>query len=222
MLTRAVSDDLESVASAQRGLLDRVAGSRQRRLASMRLSDGSLRSRSRHAPTSRASTTPPWMDTPCGPRTSRMRLQAPRFASRLVGESRAGAVPDAHVAGTAMRIMTGADARRRGHRGASGGRIARRRSGDDPCGDATRHERPPSRRRRAYRRHADPPGQQLTSIDIGVAAALGHDRVLVGARPHVALLATGTSSCRRNASRSRAARGLQLPHAHRGGSRSRR
>jgi molybdopterin molybdotransferase len=35
------------------------------------------------------------------------------------------------------------------------------------------------------------PGQPLTSIDIGVAAALGHDRLLVGARPRVALLATG-------------------------------
>jgi molybdopterin molybdotransferase len=35
------------------------------------------------------------------------------------------------------------------------------------------------------------PGQPLTSIDIGVVAALGHDRVLVGSRPRVALLATG-------------------------------
>jgi molybdopterin molybdotransferase len=35
------------------------------------------------------------------------------------------------------------------------------------------------------------PGQQLTSIDIGVAAALGHDRLLVGGRPRVVLLATG-------------------------------
>ena len=35
------------------------------------------------------------------------------------------------------------------------------------------------------------PGGALTSIDIGVAAALGHGRVLVGAQPRVALLATG-------------------------------
>src|SRR6202035_3030966 len=35
------------------------------------------------------------------------------------------------------------------------------------------------------------PSQQLTSIDIGVAAALGHDHLMVGARPRVALLATG-------------------------------
>jgi molybdopterin molybdotransferase len=35
------------------------------------------------------------------------------------------------------------------------------------------------------------PGQQMSSIDIGVAAALGHDRLLVGGRPRVALLATG-------------------------------
>ena len=35
------------------------------------------------------------------------------------------------------------------------------------------------------------PGRPLTSIDIGVAAALGHDRLRVGTRPRVALLATG-------------------------------
>jgi molybdopterin molybdotransferase len=35
------------------------------------------------------------------------------------------------------------------------------------------------------------PGRPLSSIDIGVAAALGHDRLLVGARPRVALFATG-------------------------------
>jgi molybdopterin molybdotransferase len=35
------------------------------------------------------------------------------------------------------------------------------------------------------------PGRPLTSIDIGVAAALGHDRLRVGTRPRVAVLATG-------------------------------
>jgi molybdopterin molybdotransferase len=35
------------------------------------------------------------------------------------------------------------------------------------------------------------PGQAVTSIDIAVAAALGHDRLMVGGRPRVAVIATG-------------------------------
>jgi molybdopterin molybdotransferase len=110
----------------------------------------------------------------------------------VVGESRAGSVPDALGPGTAMRIMTGApmpdgadtvvrqeDTSRDGstvliEAAAELGTSVRHRGGDIRAGDKVLL-----------------PGQALTSIDIAVAAALGHDRLAVGARPRVALMATG-------------------------------
>ncbi len=110
----------------------------------------------------------------------------------VVGESRAGSVPGALAVGTAMRIMTGApmpdgadtvvrqeDTTRDGDAvlievATVVGTSVRPRGADVQTGDTVLH-----------------PGQALTSIDIGVAAALGHDRLLVGARPRVALFATG-------------------------------
>jgi len=110
----------------------------------------------------------------------------------VVGESRAGSVPGPHAVGTAMRIMTGApmpegadtvvrqeDTTRDGDHvlikvATRRGTSVRPRGADIRTGDTVLH-----------------PGRDLTSIDIGVAAALGHDRLLVGTRPRVALFATG-------------------------------
>src|ERR1700674_314909 len=103
---------------------------------------------------------------------------------RVVGESRAGAVPDALEPATAMRIMTGApmpdgadtvvrqeDTTRDGATvliavAAPLGTSVRPRGADMHAGDIVLR-----------------PGQALTSIDIAVAAALGHDRLQVGRRP---------------------------------------
>jgi molybdopterin molybdotransferase len=110
----------------------------------------------------------------------------------VVGESRAGTVPDALELGAAMRIMTGApmpsgadtvvrqeDTFRDGTTvlievATALGTSVRPRGGDMHTGDTVLF-----------------PGQALTSIDIAVAAALGHDRLTVGGRPRVALIATG-------------------------------
>ena len=111
---------------------------------------------------------------------------------RVVGESRAGAVPDSLEAASAMRIMTGApmpdgadtvvrqeDTTRDGATvlievAAPLGTSVRPRGADMHAGDVVLR-----------------PGQVLTSIDIAVAAALGHDRLKVGTRPRVAVIATG-------------------------------
>ena len=110
----------------------------------------------------------------------------------VVGESRAGAVPGAHVAGTAMRIMTGAPM----PEGAD--TVVRqedtRRDGATVLIEVATPKGTSIRPLGADIRGGDRvilPGHALTSIDIGVAAALGHDRLLVGSRPRVALLATG-------------------------------
>jgi molybdopterin molybdotransferase len=110
----------------------------------------------------------------------------------VVGESRAGAMPDALEPGTAMRIMTGApmpaeadtvvrqeDTARDGSSvlivvATAKGTSVRRRGADMDAGATVLQ-----------------PGQALTSIDIAVAAALGNASLVVGARPRVALLATG-------------------------------
>jgi molybdopterin molybdotransferase len=110
----------------------------------------------------------------------------------VVGESRAGSVPGALRPATAMRIMTGApmpdgadtvvrqeDTSREGATvlievAASLGTSVRPRGADLHAGDTVLR-----------------PGQALTSIDIAVAAALGHDRLMVGTRPRVAVIATG-------------------------------
>jgi molybdopterin molybdotransferase len=110
----------------------------------------------------------------------------------VVGESRAGAMPEAHTPGTAMRIFTGApmpegadtivrqeDTTRDETTvvievATAVGTSVRRRGADMGAGVTVLH-----------------PGQALSSIDIGVAAALGHDTLTVGGRPRVTLLATG-------------------------------
>lgn len=111
---------------------------------------------------------------------------------RVAGESRAGVVPSALEPATAMRIMTGApipdgadtvvrqeDTARDGATvlievAAAAGTSVRPRGADVHAGDTMLT-----------------PGQAVTSIDIAVAAALGHDRLMVGRRPRVAVIATG-------------------------------
>jgi molybdopterin molybdotransferase len=110
----------------------------------------------------------------------------------VAGESRAGSMPGPLVSGTAMRIMTGApmpdgadtvvrqeDTSREGTTvlievAAPKGTSVRWRGGDMHAGTNVLR-----------------PGRALRSIDIAVAAALGHAELLVGARPRVALIATG-------------------------------
>jgi molybdopterin molybdotransferase len=108
------------------------------------------------------------------------------------GESRAGGEAPELTPGRAIRIMTGApipagadtvvrqeDARR--HLGdvlievaAATGTYVRRRGEDLVAGQAVLEA-----------------GRTLTPIEVGIAAALGHDSVRVGRRPRVGVLATG-------------------------------
>ncbi len=192
MLTRAVSNDLESVAGAQARLLDEVGV-----LAPETVGLDTALGRILAEPISSRANLP-------GFDNSAMDGYAVRAADiaratvgtpvrlPVLGESRAGAMPDAHVAGTAMRIMTGAPM----PEGAD--TVVRQEDASRDGADVMIHVATPRatsvRPQGADVRAGDTliqPGQQLTSIDIGVAAALGHDRVLVGARPRVALLATG-------------------------------
>jgi molybdopterin molybdotransferase len=110
----------------------------------------------------------------------------------VAGESRAGAMPTALAPGTAMRIMTGAplpagadtvvrqeDTSRDGadvliEVATAEGTSVRWRGADMAAGAVVLH-----------------PGLELTSIDVAVAAALGNAELMVGARPRVAVLATG-------------------------------
>ena len=192
MLTHAASTDLESVASAQRRLLDRV-GVLEPETVSL---DAALGRILAEAISSRSQL--PGFDNSAmdgyAVRASDISTAGVDAPVRLpvIGESRAGAVPDAHAAGTAMRIMTGAPMP------AGADTVVRQedtsREGAvvliavaTPLGTSVRA-------RGADMRAGDTvilPGQALTSIDIGVAAALGRDRLLVGKRPRVALLATG-------------------------------
>jgi molybdopterin molybdotransferase len=107
-------------------------------------------------------------------------------------ESRPGAVPPDLLGGTAMRIMTGAqlphgadtvvkqeDCRRDGPGvtidvAARQGTDVRRRGDDMRAGMVVLM-----------------PGRELTSVDVGVAAALSRSHLQVGRRPRVAVLATG-------------------------------
>jgi molybdopterin molybdotransferase len=111
---------------------------------------------------------------------------------RVAGESRAGSLPGAWEPETAMRIMTGAPmpdgadtvVRQEDTAGdgatvlievaSAAGTSVRSRGADVHVGDTLLR-----------------PGQALTSIDIAVAAALGHDSLMVGTRPRVAVIATG-------------------------------
>jgi molybdopterin molybdotransferase len=192
MLTHAVSADLESVATAQRRLLEQVGV-----LAPETISlDGALGRILAQTVTSQSDL--PGFDNSAmdgyavrASDIARASASAP-VTLAVVGESRAGAMPEAMVAGTAMRIMTGApmpdgadtvvrqeDTRRDGAMvlievATPRGTSVRPLGADIRGGD-----------------QVILPGHALSSIDIGVAAALGHDRLLVGARPRVALLATG-------------------------------
>ncbi len=192
MLTHAVSTDLESVASAQRRLLDQVGV-----LAPETVSLDKALGRVLAEPISSRSELPGFDNSAMDGYAVRSRdiAQAtPRAPVRLpvAGESRAGSVPDAHVAGTAMRIMTGApmpdgaDTVVRQEDASRDGALVLIEVAT-PLGTSVRPHG-------ADMRAGDTvilPGQPLTSIDIGVAAALGHDRLRVGTRPRVALLATG-------------------------------
>ncbi len=192
MLTHAVSADLESVASAQRRLLEQV-----RVLAPDSVGLDAALGRVLAELISSRSDLPGFDNSAMdgyAVRACDIVTATPTTPVRLpvIGESRAGAVPDAHKAGTAMRIMTGApmpdgadtvvrqeDTSRDGATvlvevATSLGTSVRPRGADIRAGDTVML-----------------PGRPLTSIDVGVAAALGHDRLLVGGRPRVALLATG-------------------------------
>ncbi len=192
MLTHAVSTDLESVASAQRRLLEQVGV-----LAPEAVGLDSALGRILAEPIKSRSELPGFdnsamdgyavraSDIARATVTARVRLP-------VAGESRAGAVPGPLVAGTAMRIMTGAPI-------PDGADTVVRQEETSRDGAFVLIEVATAlgtsvRPRGADMRAGDTvilPGQQLTSIDIGVAAALGHDRLMVGTRPRVALLATG-------------------------------
>jgi molybdopterin molybdotransferase len=110
----------------------------------------------------------------------------------VVAESRAGGQATELTPGRAIRIMTGAplpagadtvvrqeDTRRRDgdvliEVAAATGTYIRRRGEDLVAGQAVLEA-----------------GRTLTPIDVGIAAALGHDSVRVGRRPRVGVLATG-------------------------------
>src|ERR1700688_242608 len=192
MLTHAVSTDLESVASAQRRLLEQVGV-----LAPETVSLEKGLGRTVAEPISSRSDLPGFDNSAmdgyavCAGDIAEATLGT---SARLpiAGESRAGAIPGAHVAGTAMRIMTGAPM-------PDGADTVVRQEDTSRDGTVVLIEVATAlgtsvRSRGADMRAGDTvilPGQSLTSIDIGVAAALGHDRLRVGARPRFAVLATG-------------------------------
>jgi molybdopterin molybdotransferase len=191
-LAHAVSPDLESVAGAQARLLDGVVV-----LAPERVNLEQALGRILAESVSTQSDLPGFDNSAMdgyAVRASEIRSATASIPVRLpvVGESRAGSMPSALATGTAMRIMTGApmpagadtvvrqeDTARDGATvlievATATGTSVRRRGADIRAGATVLH-----------------PGLQLTSVDIAVAAALGHAELLVGARPRVALFATG-------------------------------
>ena len=192
MLARAVSNDLESVAGAQARLLEQV-----RVLAPETVGLDDALGRILAEPISSRADLPGFDNSAMdgyAVRAADIAQASPRAPVRLpvIGESRAGAMPDALVAGSAMRIMTGAPM----PEGAD--TVVRQEDTSRDASAVVIHVATPLatsvRPRGADVRAGDTliqPGQQLTSIDVGVAAALGHDRLRVGTRPRVALLATG-------------------------------
>ncbi len=192
MLTHAVSPDLESVAGAERRLLEQVGV-----LAPESVPLDRALGRILAEPIASRADLPGFDNSAMDGYAVRASdiagatTGAP-ISLPVAGESRAGAVPNPLAPGTAMRIMTGApvprgadtvvrqeDTSRDGAMvlievGTALGTSVRPRGADMRAGDTVLL-----------------PGTALTSIDIGVIAALGHDRVLVGTRPRVALLATG-------------------------------
>jgi molybdopterin molybdotransferase len=191
-LAHAVSPDLESVAGAQARLLDAVGVLPAETVgldeALNRILAETVASRS-DLPGFHNSAMDGYAvranDIATATSTEPVRL-------RVAGESRAGSVPSALEPATAMRIMTGApmpdgadtvvrqeDTARDGASvlievAAPPGTSVRPRGADIHAGDSVLR-----------------PGQAVTSIDIAVAAALGHNRLTVGARPRVAVIATG-------------------------------
>ena len=192
MLTHAVATELESVAGAQRRLLDQV-GVLEPETVGIDAALGRILAEPIASPTDLPGFDNSAMDGYAVRATDIERASAGApVRLPVIGESRAGAVPGAHVAGTAMRIMTGAPM----PPGAD--TVVRQedtsRDGPTVLIEVATPLATSVRPRGADMRAGDTvlePGQQLTSIDIGVAAALGHARLLVGMRPRVALLATG-------------------------------
>ena len=191
-LAHAVSPDLESVAGAQARLLDGVG-------ALAPESVGLDRALGRILAESVASQSEmPGFDNSAmdgyAVRAHEIVAATPAVPVRLpvVGESRAGTMPGALAPGTAMRIMTGAPM-------PDGADTVVRQEDTSRDGATVLIEvataQGTSVRRRGADMHAGTtvlrPGQALRSIDIAVAAALGHDRLRVGTRPRVALIATG-------------------------------
>src|SRR5579863_1834599 len=108
MLTHATSTELESVASAQQRLLERVIA-----LVPETVQLDAARGRILAEPVSSRSDLPGFDNSAMDGYAVRASDIARAGTSTpvslpVVGESRAGAVPDAHLPGTAMRIMTGA------------------------------------------------------------------------------------------------------------------
>jgi molybdopterin molybdotransferase len=191
-LAHAVSPDLETVAGAQARLLDGL-----RLLAPETVSLDEALGRVLAETVASQSELPGFDNSAMDGYAVRAQdiaaanARAPVSLS-VVGESRAGSMPDPLEPGTAMRIMTGApmpdgadtivrqeDTTRDGaivriEVATAKGTSVRRRGGDMAAGTVVLH-----------------PGQALRSIDIAVAAALGHADLLVYGRPRVALMATG-------------------------------
>jgi molybdopterin molybdotransferase len=192
MLTHAVSNDLESVATAQQRLLEKV-GVLTPEVVSLDAALGRILAETVSSQSDLPGFDNSAMDGYAVRASDIARASASEPATLpVVGESRAGALPGAHAAGTAMRIMTGAPM----PEGAD--TVVRqedtRRDGAMVLIEVATELGTSVRPRGADIRRGDEvilPGQALTSVDVGVAAALGHDRLLVGARPRVALLATG-------------------------------
>jgi molybdopterin molybdotransferase len=192
MLTHAVSNDLESVATAQQRLLEKV-GVLTPEVVSLDAALGRILAETVSSQSDLPGFDNSAMDGYAVRASDIARASASEPATLpVVGESRAGALPGAHAAGTAMRIMTGAPM----PEGAD--TVVRqedtRRDGAMVLIEVATGLGTSVRPRGADIRRGDDvilPGQALTSVDVGVAAALGHDRLLVGARPRVALLATG-------------------------------
>jgi molybdopterin molybdotransferase len=192
MLTHAVATELESVAGAQRRLLDQVGV-----LGPETVGIDAALGRILAEPIASHTDLPGFDNSAMDGYAVRATDIAHASAGApvrlpVIGESRAGAVPGAHVAGTAMRIMTGAPM-------PPGADTVVRQEDTSRDGATVLIEVATPLATSVRPRGADmragiavlEPGQQLTSIDIGVAAALGHDHLLVGTRPRVALLATG-------------------------------
>ncbi|MGD0193803.1 MAG: gephyrin-like molybdotransferase Glp [Candidatus Dormibacteria bacterium] len=192
MLTHAVSNDLESVATAQQRLLEKV-GVLTPEVVSLDAALGRILAETVSSQSDLPGFDNSAMDGYAVRASDIARASASEPATLpVVGESRAGALPGTHAAGTAMRIMTGAPM----PEGAD--TVVRqedtRRDGAMVLIEVATGLGTSVRPRGADIRRGDDvilPGQALTSVDVGVAAALGHDRLLVGARPRVALLATG-------------------------------